>query len=304
LAPRMQGARYRALHDGYWIDPDELDSLSMSALKVREDIARIYTHSAGMAHLFMDRRLPRIDNETASSDEASPAVNEDPAIASLKRLDSFDSEASRAAFFASLIAAYRGDNPPKELWQLAGDENAQQDYLHFQLVRDRHIDSLKHMPLDALAIKELVLTRSRLNAPSWRTVGRFKQLTWLDVSNTNAKSDDLRWLKELTGLERLSLEGVAIDRELIEDVSKLPTLRELDLSSCKLEDDMLLPLKQCTQLETLWLSGNTRLTSASLAGLEKLPKLKSVALDHTSITTAEDKAFNERLKASPPAAKR
>lgn len=295
LAPRMQGARYRALHDGYWIEPKELDGLGASALKERDDIARVYTHAAGMAHFFMDRRLPPVDNETAATDTDSSTGN-DSASAAEKRLNTFKAEDARAAFFASLIAAYRGDTPPDQFWHIAGDEHAHQDYLHFQIVRDRHIDALKGSQFPALSTKELVLARSRLIAASWQAIGQFKQLTWLDLSSSNAVAADLKWLKELSRLERLSLELVDIDRELITEISKLPRLKELDLSGCKLADEMLVPLKHCTQLETLWLSGNAGITSTGIAELAKLPKLKFVALDDTSVSAEEEKALNERLK--------
>ncbi len=99
----------------------------------REDLARVYTHVAGLSHFFMDRRLPRVDDEIGAADRTN-ASGGNAWSAAEKRLDEFNADDSRAAFFSALIAVYRGAAPPEKLWQLAGNENAQQDYVHFQLV--------------------------------------------------------------------------------------------------------------------------------------------------------------------------
>lgn len=276
LAPRMQGARYRAVHDGYWIDSKELDGIGFAGWKEREDIARLYTHASGLAHFFMDRRIPKSADETNSTDELGDSENGGSVQEAEKRLASFDAEASRAAFFSSLIAAYRGERPPEKFWQIAGDEHAHQDYLHFQLVRDRHIQLLDVDEQLGSRVQEIVLPRSRLSSKSWQAIGRLKQLTWLDISNSNARADDVRWISSLTKLQRLSLEGIQVDQQLLTDVSRLPTLKELDLSHCNVDDDLLQVLKGCTGLETVWLTGNRRVTAASVTWIEKLPKMKFV----------------------------
>ncbi len=256
LAPRMQAARYRAVHDGYWLAPEELDAIRLEDWKKREDIAQLYTHAAGLAHFFMDRRLPRATGEASAADQAADnAQASEAAQAAELRLNKFDAEESRAAFFAALIAAYRGDKPTDKLWQVAGLEHAQQDYLHFQLVRDRHIESLVRSALNKAAIDELVLARSRLSKASWQTLGQFTELRWLELSGSNATADDLRWITQMKKLERLGCEGLVVDRALIESISALPELKELDLALTNVDDEMLLPLKKCTKLETLWLNG-------------------------------------------------
>ena len=295
LAPRLQAARYRAVHDGYWLEPTELDALSLAQWKEREDLARLYAHSAGLAHFFMDRRLPRLDSEMELADRASASTESVAASqAAEKRLDQFDSEDARATFFSALIAVYRGDTPPEKFWLVAGKEHAQQDYLHFLLVRDRQIQSEK-VASSAAPISELVLTRSRLTPESWQAVGQFSNLTWLDVSHSNAKARDLDWLKNMQRLERLSLEGTEVDSQLMTAIAQLPVLEELDLSATNISDEMLATLKQCGSLETLWLSG-TQVTSASLSLIEKLPKLKFVALDETLVKPGEANELNEKLK--------
>ncbi len=162
-------------------------------------------------------------------------------------------------------------------------------------MRDRHIQSLQGAGVRPEAIEELVLTRCRLKPDSWQAIGQFQQLKWLDLSNSNATPEDLRWLKNFNRLERLSLEALRIDRELLATAARLPELTELDLSLCEVNDDLLEALKPCSKLETLWLSG-TGVTKSSLSWLERMPKLKFVALDQTSISAEDSAAFAERLK--------
>ncbi len=245
LSQRMQSARYRALHDGYWVAPKELSGISLSKWKEREDLARLYTQAAGLAHFFMDRRLPPVDAEigSAANTAASDGDSATSVQAAQQRLNGFDAEQARAAFFSALIAVYRGDAPPDKLWQIAGDSQAQQDYVHFLLVRDRHIESLPSAGVRFEDIRELVLTRSQLSEKSWQAIGRLTHLAWLDLSHSNARAPDLRWLKNLQQLERLSLEGIPVDADLIATIASIPTLKELDLSDTPVNDEMLAQLK-------------------------------------------------------------
>ncbi len=63
LAPRMQGARYRALHDGYWIEPNELDGIGLTGWKeTRGSGPRV--HARGWLVTFLyGPTLARVDDE-------------------------------------------------------------------------------------------------------------------------------------------------------------------------------------------------------------------------------------------------
>lgn len=273
LAPRLQAARYRALHDGYWNEGSEFASGGMDAWKADAEISKLYTQAAALSHYFLDNRLPA----AASSGEASEQA---------------DSEKRRAGFYQALVSVYQGAkqvDDPVSKWLRS--EDAQRDYVQFLQVRDEHLQADFHPE----HVTELVLTRSELSSESWQRVGRLENLVWLDVSFSNAKSIDLVWLGNLKSLERLSLEGTAIDESTMELISHLPRLKELDLSQCALDDAALRPLKALRTLETLWLSG-TQVTAESAPLIESLPKLTFVALNETQIPAAEAQQLSQRIE--------
>lgn len=286
MAPRCQSARYRALHDGYWVAWDKFTAGGMEQWKADPEIGKLYTQAAGLVHFFLDPRLP-------SDAEAADAQ---PESASGTRQMDFDGEAARVALFNTLIAVYSGEQPDGRLLELIGGPDAQRSYVNFLLVRDSHLFEATAAAADVSSTLELVLTRSQLSPAAWQRLGQFQNLEWLDVSFSNATSQDLKWLGQLDALERLSLEGTSIDGSCLSAVAQLPKLKELDLSQCALDDGDLARLRGAAALETLWLSG-TRITASSAAVIESLPRLSFVALDHTQIPADEAKRLSERIQA-------
>lgn len=274
LAPRLQAARYRALHDGYWNEGQEFASGGMEQWKADPEIGKLYTQAAALSHYFLDNPLP-------AGREAEPPSS----------TTGLESDQRRAGFYQALVSVYQGQEFDGPLAKWLQGEDAQRDYVRFLLVRDEHL----HATHDAEHVSELVLTRSQLSSESWLRVGGFENLTWLDLSFSNAKSADLAWLGNMKKLERLSLEGTAIDAATLELVARLPRLKELDLSQCAIDDAALQQIHSLRTLETLWLSG-TRVTIESARLIESLPKLTFVALDNTAIPTAEAQQLSRRIE--------
>ena len=52
-------------------------------------------------------------------------------------------------------------------------------------------------------------------------------LEWLDVSFSNATTTDLKSLGRFKAIERLSVEGTAVDNQLLDSIRLLPKLSEL-----------------------------------------------------------------------------
>lgn len=305
-APRLQAARYRGLHDGYWIDWDAFTSGGREQWKADVDIGQLYTQAAGLTHYFLDPR-PR----TAADQESGRSV------------DAAEADAGRAAYYAALVSIYQGQRPDKKLQGILGEgESAHSNYLRYlrvdeEQVRGSHTGGL-HAPeiqtpdsqggeiavrlgssavsdAVALTVRDLVLTRSQLSSHAWQEVSRYRELRWLDVSFSNATSQDLRWLEKMTHLERLSLEGTAIDGDILNLVARLPKLKELDLAQCPIDDDALTLLSAAQSLETLWLSG-TKVSDKCLATLAAMPKLKFVSLDQTQVPSSAAQELNQRLE--------
>lgn len=264
LAPRLQSARYRAIHDGYWPAWDDFNAGTMEKWKADPEITRLYTHAAGLTHFFLDKHFEAPE---------------------------FDMDESRAVFYASLASLYQAGKHDQKLQEVIGASDAQKNYLHFLLARDKHLLSATNQ----VYTKELVLTRSQLSAESWQSLSRFENLNWLDLSFSNATSSDIAWIGSLAKLERLNLEGTAVDASTVALIARLPKLRELDLSQCNIDDEALAPLSACKTLESLWLSG-TKASRDSLAWIEKLPKLAFIAVDKTLFTAQEAQELMHRIE--------
>ena len=118
------------------------------------------------------------------------------------------------------------------------------------------------------------------------------ELEWLDLSFSNATSADLKSIGKLKALERLSLEGTAVDDQLLDAVRVLPRLAELDLTGCAIDDAGLKKLAKHPQLTTLWL-GKTHVTDDALNTIAAMTRLKFVDIQDSKITAA---AWSEFVK--------
>ncbi|MBN8601099.1 MAG: hypothetical protein J0M26_08725, partial [Planctomycetes bacterium] len=76
---------------------------------------------------------------------------------------------------------------------------------------------------------------------------------------------------------------------------------ELDLSGTKIDDEGVALLLELPALETLWLT-QTKVSDASLPGLEKMKSLKFLQVDNSQITSEGWRAFLQKRPdlATPP----
>jgi len=116
-------------------------------------------------------------------------------------------------------------------------------------------------------------------------VSSSKQWTTIGLPRKNFTDAGMKYLGEMVGLERLSLNDSKITDTGMVNVRGLHRLTYLDLNNTQVGDDGLANIKGHTRLETLHLR-NTRITDAGLAHLERLTALKDLSLDHTQITSA------------------
>lgn len=254
-APRLQTARYRGVRDGYWPEWTAFCTGSLESWKNQHDLARLYSHSAGLSHVLLD----------AMGQEA------------------------RSAFFRSLVNVYQGQSDSLEALTLLGStnelaRNRYQDALIVQEGQLRALTTIGRQP------QELVLCGSRLTPTGWRLLEQFRDLEWLDLSFSNVADSDLDWLALCTSMKRLSVEGTSISAPSIRQFAKLSNLRELDLSGCAIDDAALRPLAKHAGLEILWLT-ETQVTDASLEVLETISSLKQCNVQGSQITEEKWKAF-------------
>ncbi len=249
-SPRLQTARYRTLRDGYWVPWAEFNGGSKDIWKADANIAKLYTQAAGLTHAVLDGGDAR-----------------------------FNSEQRHQKLLQALVSIYQGAPDTASLSDILGQDTMQEKYAQWLTVTDAQIANLR----SDRPLTELVLAASELTAHSWHQVTQHTDLQWLDVSFANAKSDDLKAIGNLKNLERLSLEGTAVDGQLLDALGQLSKLNELDLTGCNITDDDLAKLARHSQLTTLWL-GKTQVTDKSLATFASMPKLSFVEISETAIT--------------------
>lgn len=265
-SPRLQVARYRAVRDGFFVPWDEFSGGQLEAWKANPDIAKLYSQSAGIAHVMLDR-----------TNEA-------------------EKERRKEVLFQSLVAMYQGTPDSKAILDALGGNAAQENYEKELTVTNEQIDELRSdRPLE-----ELVLAGSQLSAEAWQRVMQQTGLEWLDVSFSNATTADLKVIAKFKSLERLSVEGTAVDSQLLDSLRVLPKLAEIDLTGCAIDDTGLKKLAKLPQLSTLWL-GKTQITDDSLDTLAAMSKLTFVDIQDSKVTPA---AWADFLKRNPRFAKR
>lgn len=178
------------------------------------------------------------------------------------------------------------------LSKLVGLPNLQTIYLHGTAVTHVGVQELKHN------IPELVVFPRRLGIPPL-TVGEQKAIRWaenlggtarerwsgtdadlpltqINLENSQVTDADLNLLATLNGVDHLYsliLRMTRVTDAGLKDVTKLSTLRRLDLGDTKVTDAGIGALAELQELKSLDLGG----TPVTGVGLEPLSKLKQLA---------------------------
>lgn len=266
-APRMQTARYRAVRDGYWPEWRTFVAGTIDAWKQDPNVAMNYSHAAGLTHSLLDLHAER--------------------------------KKTRAMYLAALEAVYAGrGDAGVELLTLLGDDDmkAKIAYQDMMTISDEQALALQQSDVKP---RELVLAGSKLEATTWAGFADQTELRWLDVSFSNITQADMAWLSDFNELERLSVEGTAVDGRILPIVNRLRKLNELDLSGCAISDTELESLRGNAAIQTLWIT-NTRVTNASLNTLASLRNLRMCDVSGTQIEAEAWMDFERRhLRAKP-----
>lgn len=260
-SPRLQTARYRAVRDGFFVPWEEFSSGQLDAWKANPDIARLYSQAAGIVHVMLDRA------------------------------NAADKERRKQVVFQSLVSLYQGAPDSKGILKELGGEAAQQNYETELTITSEQIEGLR----SDRPMQELVLAGSQLSPEAWQQVMEQTSLEWLDLSFSNATTTDLKTLSKFKGLERLSVEGTAVDNQLLDSLRSMPKLAELDLTGCAIDDAGLKKISKLPQLNTLWL-GKTLVTDESLETLAAMTRLKYVDIQESKITPT---AWSDFVKRNP-----
>jgi len=247
-AYRLQFARYRALTEEFYVPLSELVAMGRPEMKAAgDDLSRLYSQSAGLAHFFMDGAGGKY----------------------------------RDAFVQYLDAVYRDKADAATLARLTGHryEQLDEEYLDFLRVGNEDLAGLipgEHVP-------RLYLSRTNITDAAMEHIAGVRGLQRLHVGHCRITDAGLRQLPARDSLEELNLEQTAITDASLPHVAKMTQLRSLDLSGCRISDEGLQSLADLQQLEILWLT-DTPVTDAGLKTLHGMKRLKFVDVAGTRVT--------------------
>jgi len=111
-------------------------------------------------------------------------------------------------------------------------------------------------------------------------------LEYLDISKTLVDGSGLAVMKTLTHLVNLNLANNSLIPSATANLTGLPKLKELYLSSTNVGDSDMANVSKLKLLTHLKLADNKKITDAGVASLATLPNLTMLELSGTSITIA------------------
>ena len=183
---------------------------------------------------------------------------------------------------------------------------------HFTaLYAGQTLDSGEHLATMLYAHGGQVHSRPIL--PKWqqplaRLLGEeaFGELIGVQILNTPATDDDLRYLADLPSVHSVWLSRTKVTDQGLAHLAACPKLTFLTLDETAVTDAGAAQLGQLTNLESLSLSG-TQITDAGLPHLAKLTNLKHLWLRQTTITNTGYRQLqsalpNTEIQADLPAA--
>ncbi|TWU44047.1 Leucine Rich repeats (2 copies) [Novipirellula aureliae] len=256
-ASRMAYSRYRILVGGDFLPLSELESQGRIAVQQRHDIARWYAHSINYTHYLLDGEL----------------------------------DANRCWLYERLAELYDVD---MKMHSDAGrsdhlPEPSMSELQAFLTVSDQ---DLMANPARR-QLQRLCLAHGEVTDAGLRAIPEQKSLEWLDLSRLPITTEAVaRLVPDPSSLRQLNLEATAIDRDLARWLLKAGNLEELDLSFTRVDSQIDVPLSNMHSLETLWLTG-TNVTDSVLDVVERLPRLKSLDVQRTSLSSDRIERFRQ-----------
>ena len=246
-ADRLQFARYRVMTGSLDLPLARISALSREEIQASDDIGRIYTQAAGLAHFLIDG----------------------------------ESGKHRAAVVDLLTAIYRGEDKLDSLATFTGHPLPKLDeaYRGFLNVTD---DDLAAIP-DPSRLRNLSLCRTSVTDNGLARFAACKNFQWLDLSFTAATDEGLKHFAANTNLKQLFLEGSKVADASLPLISGFKQLEALDLSRLPVTDSGLAPIAGLRNLKTLYLTG-CPVTDACLMHLRGLKQLETLDVEATQIS--------------------
>ena len=250
---RLQYARYRRMTERFYVPLERLVLMGRDHIQMDDRIGRLYSQSAGLAHMLMDG----------------------------------NGAEHRQGLLKYLDQVYRGEDNSRTLAELTGRamDKLDDEYGRFLVVQDK---DLARLP-PGVFLKNLVLGSCSISDQGLRHLAGQQELRWLDLTNTMISDKGFSLLAGSTRLEQLSLERTEITDRSLEVLAGMKELEELDLSGTRVTDEGIASLSGLRHLKQLWLTG----TMVSDEGLRHLEPLKQLELLELSGTAASEEGVKQ-----------
>ena len=223
-ARRLQYARLRRLKERFLMPLSDLATASKKQFQSVDDLAKVYSQSAGMTHYLMDSNFGSM----------------------------------REPLIEFLRLSYQGKLKKGSFEKLIGKsfDEIENQYDQFLIVNPATLLGLE----SAQSRTELCLTGVKLADESLKVLKGCENLRWLDLSACDVRGARLVPLSECDSLQQLFLKGAVLDSSAIDAIADLKIV-ELDLSATDLTDGGLKKIMTgASQLQGLNVAG-TKVTS-------------------------------------------
>jgi internalin A len=141
-------------------------------------------------------------------------------------------------------------------------------------------------------VRYVYLERDPRAAETIRTLGQFKNLQTVMMSDSRSTDAEIKMVSQLASVTDLSAAGNPITDAALEHIARMPRLKVLSLSRTQVTDAALPALARLQSLEHLDLS-NTLITNAGLVEIAKLKNLRSLNVANTRVTVEGLRALRE-----------
>lgn len=111
-----------------------------------------------------------------------------------------------------------------------------------------------------------------------------KKLRWVCLHNTLMTPKSLASISTIKTIEDLDISAVNMSAADFSILASMPNLVHLSLSDCQISDSQLKSLAACKKLNTLILSGNTKITDKCLPHLLAIKSLEKLELVETGVS--------------------
>ncbi len=257
-ARRLQFARYRTFNERFQLPLRELVGFGRERLQQDDDIRRLYSLAAGLAHFLID----------------------------------YQGGIYRPAIVSYLRDVYRGEADEDTLFQCTAREAEQLDaqYRLYLMVGDPDLAWLDR-PAE---LTDLCFGHTQVTDQGLGLLKEMTDLQWLDVSFTEVTDVTVERLSGAARLRQLNLEQTAITDAALKTLGMLKGIEELDLSQTAVTDAGLPHLTGLSQLSVLWLTG-TRVSDQGLPHLYPLKKLETLDISRSQVTQAGWRQLQQHL---------